>query len=159
MNNGKLNTRAGAGIFVRENDIRNCSLQVPDELGPSNQVGERLLAVKAAVGTFPLNIPLKIISDSKYTIEGLTKNLQKWEDQDFRTIENGILMKVTASRLRQHKARTTFQWVKGHSRDVGNDGANAMAAEGCMKEKHDLVDMCQIEQDDTVIGIQNNKTN
>ncbi|KAJ7680155.1 hypothetical protein B0H17DRAFT_1232324, partial [Mycena rosella] len=41
-NNGAGNARAGAGIFYGEDDERNRSIKVPDEWGPSNQVGEVL---------------------------------------------------------------------------------------------------------------------
>jgi ribonuclease HI len=72
--NGKGGTKAGAGIFYDEEDTRNRAIRVPDELKPSNQVAE-LLAIKEVLESTPLNVPLDIISDSKYAIEGLTKHL------------------------------------------------------------------------------------
>jgi hypothetical protein len=74
LNNHTDDVRAGAGIFFGIGDPRNRAIRVPSELGPSNQVGE-ILAIKEAVELAPLNAPLKIYSDSKYAIEGLTKYL------------------------------------------------------------------------------------
>ncbi|KAJ6537144.1 hypothetical protein B0H19DRAFT_858137, partial [Mycena capillaripes] len=41
-NNGTADAQAGAGVFFGDGDIRNRAIRVPDELGPSNQVGEVL---------------------------------------------------------------------------------------------------------------------
>ncbi|KAJ7594805.1 ribonuclease H-like protein [Mycena floridula] len=133
LNNGKLNAEAGAGIFIAPNDLRNRGIKILEELQPSNQVGE-IVAAKEAIETFPLDVPLKIIN-------GLTKNLQRWEDEGFHTTENGALMRVTAAKLWKRKASTTFEWVKGHSGDPGNDGADEMAAQGYAKQQSDLIDM------------------
>jgi ribonuclease HI len=65
--------RAGAGIFYGADDKRDNAIGVPNELGPSNRVAE-MLAVKETVEDNPENVPIDIISDSKYTIEGLTKH-------------------------------------------------------------------------------------
>ncbi|KAJ6524574.1 hypothetical protein B0H19DRAFT_972001, partial [Mycena capillaripes] len=46
-NSGTANAQAGAGIFLGQEDIRNRAIRVPDELGPSNQVGE-ILGIKEA---------------------------------------------------------------------------------------------------------------
>ncbi|KAJ7637874.1 hypothetical protein DFH06DRAFT_1002080, partial [Mycena polygramma] len=40
MDNGKDNAKAGSGIYFGIDDIRNESLKIPNELEPSNQVGE-----------------------------------------------------------------------------------------------------------------------
>ena len=88
------------------------AIKVPRELKPSNRVGE-ILAVKEA-DYCPKDIPLTVYSDSKYTIGGLTKNLTKWENEDFLTISNRALAQTTVSRIRARKARTRSRWVKGH---------------------------------------------
>jgi hypothetical protein len=75
LDNETDNVRAGAGVFFGEGD-RNLATRVPKMLGPSNQVGE-ILAIKEAVEAAPLDAPLKIFSDSKYAIAGLTKNMHK----------------------------------------------------------------------------------
>ncbi|KAJ7033898.1 ribonuclease H-like protein [Mycena alexandri] len=108
------------------------AIRVPEELGPSNQVGE-LLAIKEAVEAVPTNAPLRIFSDSKYAIDGLTKNLHRWQDEGFHTVKNGKLFELTAAIIRTRKAPTTFTWVKGHSGVAGNEAADRLAAEGSRK--------------------------
>ncbi|KAJ7691430.1 hypothetical protein B0H17DRAFT_935127, partial [Mycena rosella] len=77
--------------------------------------------------------PLRIISDSKTSIDGLTKNLRNWEDEGFTTVKNGQLFQATVAHLRRRTAPTVFQWVKGHSGVEGNEGADRLAVEGCAK--------------------------
>ncbi|KAJ7152401.1 hypothetical protein C8R46DRAFT_1357467 [Mycena filopes] len=81
-NNGKANARAGAGAYYGPDDVRNLAIRVPEEQLPSNQTAE-ILAIKETIESNPKDVPLKILSDSKYVIEGLTKNLHKWEDEGF----------------------------------------------------------------------------
>ncbi|KAJ7036854.1 RnaseH-domain-containing protein [Mycena alexandri] len=107
-------------------------------MGPSNQVGE-VLAIKEAVERAPLNAPLKIISDSKYAIDGLTRNLPKWQDEGFHTVENGTLFELTVAKIRERKAPTRLQWVKGHSGNAGNEAADFLAGEGSRKQDEDNI--------------------
>jgi ribonuclease HI len=44
-NNGREDVEAGAGIYYGPNDTRNRAIRVPNELQPSNNVGE-LIAIK-----------------------------------------------------------------------------------------------------------------
>jgi ribonuclease HI len=78
----------------------------------------------------PLDAPLKIFSDSRYAIDGLTKNMHKWQDEGFYTVANGDLFALTVARIRERKAPTDFVWVKGHSGAAGNEAADALAGEG-----------------------------
>ncbi|KAJ6561751.1 hypothetical protein B0H19DRAFT_942962, partial [Mycena capillaripes] len=40
INNGMPDATAGAGVYFGPNDTRNRAIRIPDEMGPSNQVGE-----------------------------------------------------------------------------------------------------------------------
>jgi ribonuclease HI len=130
--------KAGAGVYFGEGDPRNRSIRVPDEMWPSNQVGE-VLAIKEAVETAPLNVPLRIYSDSKYAIDGFTKNLQKWQDNGFYTVANGTLFELTVAKIRERTAPTEFVWIKGHSGIAGNEAADALAGEGRLKPDEDII--------------------
>lgn len=48
--------------------------------------------------------------------------------------EDVQVTKTLASRLREREANTFFKWVKGHSNNEGNDGADILATEGLNKE-------------------------
>jgi ribonuclease HI len=137
--NGKANARSGGGVWFGPNDDRNSAIRVP---GPqqSNQAGE-IVAIIAAIEKTPINQPLRIISDSKYVIEGLTSNLTKWEDQGWIGTKNAKLFKRAAFLLKRRTATTSFKWVKGHSGDQGNEGSDQLAKEGANKEHADPMDM------------------
>jgi ribonuclease HI len=79
INNGKESAQCGAGIWFGPDHELNKAIRIPGR-EQSNQVGE-LGAIIAAIEAVPINQPLKIISDSRYAIEGLTENLPRWEDK------------------------------------------------------------------------------
>jgi len=91
MNNNKANTECGSRIWFGPNHRLNRALRIP---GPhqSNQVG-KLAAVIAAAERTPNYYELKIITDSRYMIEGLTKHLPEWEDRGWIGIMNADLFK------------------------------------------------------------------
>lgn len=106
-NNGKANARAGAGAYYAPNDNRNMAIRIPEELLPSNQTAE-IIAIKETIESNPKDVPLKIMSDSKYVIEGLTKNLRRWEDEGFYGAKNGHLIKTTVASV---SSRTVSPWT------------------------------------------------
>ncbi|KAF7798072.1 hypothetical protein EIP86_009286 [Pleurotus ostreatoroseus] len=85
--------------------------------------------------------PLHIVSDSKYVIDGLTLQLPKWEARGWINVANSELFRVTAYHLRRRSAPTTFRWVKGHSGDEGNEGADNLAGQGAGLDRADDVDL------------------
>ncbi|KAJ7615152.1 hypothetical protein DFH06DRAFT_919230, partial [Mycena polygramma] len=100
-----------------------------------------ILAVKETLESNPKDVPLKIKSDSKYVIEGLTKHLLRWEEEGFHNTKNGHLMRITVARLRERKAPTIFEWVKGHSGVEGNEQADRLADKGRQNAASPVVDM------------------
>ncbi|KAJ7046841.1 hypothetical protein C8F04DRAFT_937485 [Mycena alexandri] len=116
------------------------SIRIPRVIGKSNNVGE-LVAIKEAIENCPLDEVLEIKSDSQVSINGLTKNLKKWEDEGFLGVENRKLFRATVSALRKRKARTIFTWVKGHAGDAGNEAADILAKEGTRKPIPSLVEI------------------
>ena len=86
LNNGKRNATCGGGMWVSHGNPLNASIRVP---GPaqSNQIGE-IAAIIQAAASIPLSQPLEIVLDSKYVIEGLTVNLNNWENQGWIGIHN-----------------------------------------------------------------------
>ena len=65
----------------------------------SNQAAEIIVIYKVA-SMAQKWFPLKIISDSLYAINGLTKHLSTWEDNGWIGIDNAPLFKLTAAMLR-----------------------------------------------------------
>lgn len=106
----------------------------------SNQVGE-VAAVVVALQDTPNFAPLEIVTDSKYTIDGLTKHLPKWEDRGWIGIKNSELFRAAAYQLRKRSATTHFRWVKGHSGNEGNERADKLAGEGAQRDQPDELDL------------------
>ena len=151
INNGTAEAKAGSGIWFGYEDPRNTAVRVPGE-EQSNQSGE-LLAILLAVKKAPWNIPLRIRSDSKFAIDGLTKHVQKWEGKDWIGIKHGKLFKCTTAWIRARPSVTTLQWVKGHASIVGNEEADRLAAEGARKDPQEPDIDLRMPGDTTTTGM------
>ncbi len=139
LHNGKRNTRCGSGIWFGPNDPQNAAIRVPGH-SQSNQVGEIAAVIAAAKAVAPF-WPIRIITDSKYVIEGLTTHLETWENDGWIGIKNAVLFKTAATILKQRTATTSFQWVKGHNGDVGNEESDHLAKEGADRDEPDLLEL------------------
>ena len=73
--NDHESTAAGSGVWYGDDDPRNIGARVSHRT-QSNQTGE-LMATLIAVKNSPSDDNLRIISDSKYAIDGLAKNVEK----------------------------------------------------------------------------------
>ncbi|KAI9069298.1 hypothetical protein FKP32DRAFT_1559974 [Trametes sanguinea] len=81
---------------------------------------------------------LVINTDSKTTLEALTKHAQRNEDSGFILQENGPLLRDAMACIRSRRTHVALCWVKGHSGHPLNEGADRLAAEGAAKEELDL---------------------
>jgi ribonuclease HI len=140
INNGKLNVKCGSGIWISKNHPLNHAISIP---GPkqSNQISE-IVAILVALQSMSPMKPVKIITDSKYIIRGLTTHLKDWEDNSWIGVSNDQLFKATVYHSRRHSDTTTFQWVKGHDGDIGNEQADSLTNDGALKEDTDIIDTC-----------------
>ena len=107
INNGHENAAAGSGIWYGDNDTRNTSARVA-HTNQSNQTGE-LMAILIAVRDNPPESNLRIISDSKYAIDGLTKHAGKWESQNWSGNQNGDFFKCITAWIRTRTGTTTLK--------------------------------------------------
>lgn len=133
--NGDLDSRVGSGVWFGDNDRRNASVRI-GRPGATNQTGE-LMAALIAIQQTPPGSTLNIKSDSRYLINGLTRHLRKWEDQGWIGVENSDIFRALASAAKQRSAPTTFQWIKGHEGNYGNERADEKAGEGAKKDIFD----------------------
>src|SRR5882672_6075286 len=92
------------------------------------------MEIAKALTIIPKGDELMIISDSMYALQGLIDNLRKWEDQGWMKVQNMDVFQKIAYELDIRGGETYLQWIKGHSGDLGNDGADAKASEGVQKE-------------------------
>ena len=139
MNNGKQNARCGSRIWFGHNNPKNSALRIPGDV-QSNQVRELAAVIHVIAETAPYQ-PLRIITDSKYVKEGITTHLESWEDNSWINIKNANLFKKAAHLLRFCTARTTFQWIKGHNRTIGNEESDRLAKQEADKIIPDNLDL------------------
>ncbi|KJA22319.1 hypothetical protein HYPSUDRAFT_186477 [Hypholoma sublateritium FD-334 SS-4] len=111
-----------------------------DTLEQSNNTGE-LIAILAAAQDAPENVTLHIITDSQYAINGIHKYGQKIERLGYIDTANREIVKAIRASLRMRPGDTYFEKVKGHSSNVGNDGADALAGTGAVREEYDNINL------------------
>lgn len=129
MEGGDKGPRAGCGIYCGQNNPLTHAVRLPMSIPQTNQAAE-VYAVSVIATKAPPFAPLRIISDSAYMIDGLTRDLPIWEEKGWIGVENAQLFKDAAARLRARSARTYFRWVKGHSGVPGNEAADELAKTG-----------------------------
>ena len=146
MKNGKRNAACGSGIWIEGDHPLNKALKVPGARH-SNQIGE-IAAVIVAAESLPNYCKLKVLTDSRYVIEGLTEHLEKWEDAGWIGIKNAEFFKRAAYLLKRRSAPTIFEWVKGHKGVLGNEESDKLAKEGATKDAPDTLSLSIPEEFD-----------
>lgn len=99
--NGSRGAQAGCGVWHKEDDPRNIGERVPHKV-QTNQTGD-LMAVLLAVKRHDPGEDLRIISGSRYIIDGPTKNLRRWEQRRWVDISHGGLFKTIVAEARFRK--------------------------------------------------------
>ena len=99
------------------------------ELSTTNNRME-LCAVIEALTALKQSCHVELITDSKYVLNGATQWLTNWKAKNWQTagkkpVKNVDLWKVLDSLLSSHDIN--WVWVKGHSNNVGNERADALA--------------------------------
>ncbi|KAL1754244.1 ribonuclease H-like domain-containing protein, partial [Schizophyllum commune] len=128
--------RAGGGAWFGPGDARNCNVRIQG----TNQTGEAAGAL-LAVQKVRRDMVLNIISDSEFIVKGLTERLLSFENRGWIGVADGDYMKALIGQIRLRRAPTFIQKVKGHSGDLGNDGADRKAAAGAARENPQSMDL------------------
>ncbi|KAJ3529619.1 hypothetical protein NMY22_g8928 [Coprinellus aureogranulatus] len=151
--NGQVGSVAGVGVWWGPDDPRRVSIYLYFEPSganfcrniaercPGDQTNNRaeLIAILRVLETTPMSKkPLLIRSDSKYSMDCVNIWIHNWRKRDWKTaaggpVKNpGIIRLIDAhlERRKQYGQTVKFEYVKGHSGDVGNDGADTQANEG-----------------------------
>ncbi|MFC4171750.1 ribonuclease H [Microvirga sp. GCM10011540] len=126
MGRGRLRPGGYAAIILlgsREDIITGRSLA-------TTNTAMELMGVVEALEALPPSIPVEIYSDSHYVIMGATKHLPWWRSRGWRIVKGGkVANKDLWQRLSLHLSgrSVTWNWVKGHSGDLHNERAHALA--------------------------------
>lgn len=125
--------RGGWGVFMTHSEV------VTELFGGATDVTNNqmeLTAVIKALEVADKSLSVLIRTDSKYVIDGATKWVHGWKKNGWKAskgeVKNKELWQELDSWLVRHKS-VVFEWVKGHSGDIGNDRADALANMGCAK--------------------------
>jgi ribonuclease HI len=84
---------------------------------------------------------VSIITDSRYAIDCVTSWYVNWRKNGWRTsagkaVENKDLVENILAKIEERNSlmvQTLFEWIKGHSNQLGNVEADKLAVEGARK--------------------------
>lgn len=160
LGNGKTVAKAGVGVYFGPGDDRYDNLDlfplvsgyqtdllllclhrnVSEPLKGSRQTNQRaeLTAISRALDIAPRHRDVTIFTDSKYAINCVTTwctkwRRNKWMTADSKPVENKDLIQSILAKMEERtllKVQTLFEWVKGHSKDEGNEAADRLAVRG-----------------------------
>lgn len=111
-----------------------------DSNGNQDSGGERestnnrmeMTAILEALKTYPDGTKVKVYSDSQYCVNGLTIWRKKWQKANWHKksdpMPNRDLWLKLETQL--NRLNISFEWVKGHDGNAGNEKADALANKG-----------------------------
>ena len=92
-----------------------------------------LMAAIQALEALQRPSTVSLHTDSKYLLDGITKWIQGWQRNGWKTaakkpVKNDDLWRRLTEAMRPHDV--SWVWVKGHAGDPGNERADALARRG-----------------------------
>ncbi|KAI0048316.1 hypothetical protein FA95DRAFT_1490982, partial [Auriscalpium vulgare] len=99
----------------------------------TNQTGELTAIIITPTGFDPF-VQIQFVTDSEYVMRGLTEHLQTWEDDGWINVANSGMFRKAADPSKCCSAPASYQWVKGHNGDKGNEEADSRADQGARKD-------------------------
>lgn len=123
----------GWGVVLRHDGKEECYCD-----GDADTTNNRMELMATIRGLELLSQPcnVKLITDSKYVIDGITKWLFRWQQKGWKTaagkpVKNKDLWLQLEDVSRRHMIE--WQWVKGHSNHRENELADTLAKQGIQK--------------------------
>lgn len=73
--------------------------------------------------------PVQVFTDSKYVIDGITKWIKGWKQNNWRTASKQPVknQELWQNLDRLNQAQVSWHWVKGHNGDPDNERCDAIA--------------------------------
>jgi len=127
--------KSGTGVAVYEENILTqlwCGLFEPNGTNNTAELNGMLEAFKLAVPFIKNGKTVNVLSDSKYSIDSITKWAQGWQKKGWKkangeAIKNPELVKACFELYQQIKTNVVISHVKGHANIEGNELADRMA--------------------------------
>ena len=95
-----------------------------------------LIAVIAALKEIKDNSKIKIFSDSRYVIDGITKWIKQWKYNNWKSTSKKKIKNIDLWKdldMLSSKFDISWNWVKGHSTDFYNNKVDKLAREEAEK--------------------------
>lgn len=97
-----------------------------------------MTAIQRALEIVPKNRDIQIVTDSNYAINCCDVWYKGWLKNDWKTSGGGpvlnkdliVAIREVMDERSENGAITSFQWIKGHSADPGNEAADKLAVAG-----------------------------
>ena len=102
------------------------------EVDTTNNRMELTAAIKA-LGVFPKETPILIITDSQYVKNGITSWIKGWMKNGWRTADKKPVKNADLWQELHRQAslcNVEWGWVRGHDGDEGNEKADELANKG-----------------------------
>ena len=120
----------GWGVFLRYNEHKK-ELYGGDKSTTNNRM--ELMAAIIALESLKKPCEVKLYTDSKYVLQGITEWMDNWKKRGWRTaakkpVKNDDLWRRLDLARENHQI--DWIWVKGHSGDEGNEMADMLANKG-----------------------------
>ena len=102
-----------------------------DPLTTNNRM--ELMAAIQALEALKRPMKVSLHTDSKYLLDGITKWVEGWQRNGWKTaakkpVKNDDLWRRLIEAMKPHDI--SWEWVKGHAGDPGNERADALARRG-----------------------------
>ena len=128
--NGTPSARGGYGIFSQTHPHLTSYGPLPPSDRHTNQRAE-LTAILQGLRSVPLNSNVEVITDSKYSIDCVTKWSIAWERKNWKVDKCNLdLIRGIKDLMRMNQLRVQFTHVRGHQGNYGNEQADQLANMG-----------------------------
>lgn len=122
----------GWGVYWRYG-VHEKELFGGEALTTNNQM--ELMAAIVALETLKHPCQVRLHTDSKYVLQGITEWMVNWKSRGWKTaarqpVKNEQLWRRLDAAIQKH--RIEWVWVKGHAGDPGNERADALANRGVL---------------------------
>jgi ribonuclease HI len=97
-------------------------------------------AVAEALAALPDDVSAVVWSDNQSLVANLSKQLPNWRANGFAKVDPEIVDSIRRidAAVVDKRLSVSWQWLRSHNGNIGNDRADALAAQAAREAKNDL---------------------